>query len=85
LNCQLSDQRELNRGLRKSFNEYEAGQLTLISLKNGEIAGLKQEAADRTLEAERYRGKSVLYLAIIVALLIAVAGYTAFRLRRFFR
>jgi hypothetical protein len=45
LNSQLVQARELNRELQRSFDEYEAGQLTLISLKNGEIADLKQTAA----------------------------------------
>jgi TolA-binding protein len=85
LNSQLSEQRELNRGLQKSFNEYEAGQLTRISLKNGEIAGLKQKLAERTLEAESYKGKAVLRLVIIIALLAGIAGYAAFRVCRFFR
>jgi hypothetical protein len=85
LNGQLSDQRELNRGLQRSYNEYEAGQLTLISLKNGEIADLKQALADRTLDAEKYKGKAALRLAIIIALLAAIAGYAAFRVCRFFR
>jgi hypothetical protein len=85
LNNQLSQAREASRRLELSFNEYEAGQLTLISLKNGEIAGLKQEVSYRTLEAEKYKGKAVLRLAIIITLLAAIAGYTAFRVCRFFR
>ena len=78
LNNQLSAQREQNGKLQQSFNEYEAAQLTLLSSKNGEIAGMK-------LEVEKYKGKAALRLVIIIALLTVVAGYTAFRVCRFFR
>jgi hypothetical protein len=85
LNSQLADQREQTRMLQRSFNEYEAGQLTLISLKNGEIADLKQAAADKALEAESHKGKAVLRLAVIIVLLAAIAGYAVFKVCRFFR
>ena len=85
LNNQLSQAREQNRELQRSFNEYEAGQLTLISLKNGEIAGLKQEKADKTLEAEKYKGIAHSRLIVIIALGAAVVLYTAFKVCRFFR
>jgi hypothetical protein len=85
LNSQLSTARERNRTLQQSFNEYEAESLTAISLKNGEIAGLKKAVAEKTLEAEKYKGKAVLRLVIIISLLAAIAGYTAFKVCRFFR
>jgi hypothetical protein len=85
LNSQLSTARERNRTLQQSFNEYEAESLTAISTRNGEIAGLKQEVADKTLEAEKYKGKALLRLVIIISLLTAIAGYTAFKVCRFFR
>jgi hypothetical protein len=85
LNSQLSTARERNRILEQSFNEYEAESLTAISTKNGEIAGLKQAVADKTLEAEKYKGKALLRLVIIISLLAAIAGYTAFKVCRFFR
>jgi hypothetical protein len=85
LNNQLSAARETNRRLEQSYNESEAEWLTRLSLKHGEIAGLKQAIAERTLEAESYKGKAVLRLVIIIALLAAIAGYTAFRACRFFR
>jgi hypothetical protein len=85
LNSQLSTARERNRMLQRSFNEYETESLTAISTKNGEIADLKQAVADKTLEAEKYKGKALLRLVIIISLLAAMAGYTAFRVCRFFR
>jgi chromosome segregation ATPase len=85
LNTQLAQAREMNRKLEQSYNESEAAWLTLTSLTNGEIADLKQALADRTLEAESYKGKAVLRLVIIIALLVAIARYTAFRVGRFFR
>jgi Tfp pilus assembly protein PilO len=55
LNNQLASQQERNRMLQRSFNEYEAESLTTISMKNGEIADLKQIAADRETEAVKYK------------------------------
>jgi uncharacterized protein YukE len=85
LNNQLSRAREQNRELQKSFNEYAAEQLTLISSKHGEIVDLKQAVADKTLEAETNSGKAALRLVIIISLLTARAGYSAFKVLRFLR
>jgi hypothetical protein len=78
LNRLLLRERERNLKLTQSFNEYEAARLTLISLKNGEIAGLK-------LEAERYKGKARSRLIVIAALGAAWVIFIAFKVRRFFR
>ncbi|MDR1252759.1 MAG: hypothetical protein LBK62_11450 [Treponema sp.] len=85
LNSQLSTAREQNRILEQSFNEYEAGQLTLISLKNGEIADLKQAAADRALEAETYKGIARSRLIIIIGIAGTWIIFIAFKICRFFR
>ncbi|MDR0387247.1 MAG: hypothetical protein LBH57_04350 [Treponema sp.] len=85
LNSQLARAREANRKLEQSYNESEAEWLTRLSLKNGEIAGLKQALADQTLEAESHKGKAALRLVIIIALLTAIAAYIAFKILRFFR
>jgi DNA repair ATPase RecN len=61
LNKQLSEQRETNRKLTKSFSEYEAAQLTLVSSQHGEITKLKQEM-------ETYKRKAAMRLVIIIAL-----------------
>ncbi|MDR0586185.1 MAG: hypothetical protein LBG26_02995 [Treponema sp.] len=66
LSAQLAQAGETNRKLEQSFNEYEAGRLALISSKNGEIAGLKQEVAHKTLEAEKYKGDAAARLFIII-------------------
>jgi hypothetical protein len=56
LNNQLAGQRVTIKSLEESFSKYEADQLILLSSKNGEIAGLEAEKAEKTLEAERYKG-----------------------------
>jgi hypothetical protein len=78
LNRLLLREREKNLKLTQSFNGYEAARLTMISLKNGEIAGLK-------LEAERYKGKARSRLVVIAAPGAAWVIFIAFKARRFFR
>jgi hypothetical protein len=78
LNGQLARAGELNRMLQKLFNEYEAESLTTISMKNGEIAGLKQEVT-------ACRGIARGRLIIIIALGAAWIVFIAFKIRRFFR
>jgi uncharacterized protein YukE len=85
LNRQLARAREDQRRLEQSFNGLEAGWLDRLSSKNGEIAALNRELADRTREAEAYKGKAALRLAAITALAAAIAGYVAFRVLRLFR
>jgi hypothetical protein len=85
LNGQLRNQRERNRILEQSYNESETGWLTLVSLKNGEIAGLKREAADKDLEAAAYKSTGRTRLFIITALGAAWAVYIAFKACRFFK
>jgi hypothetical protein len=85
LNSQLSEARAANRALTESFNQYETEQLTLTSLKNGEIADLKQIVADKTLEAATYKGKATLRLIIIISLGVAIAAYITFKILRFLR
>lgn len=78
LNQQLSTARAQNKTLQQSYEQSETEKLTLLSLKNGEIAGLKQEA-------EHYKSKAALRNVIIISLLGALAGYLAFRVLRFLR
>jgi predicted nuclease with TOPRIM domain len=85
LNGQLRNQREQNRMLQQSFNEYETENLTTISMKNGEIADLKQTTADKTLEAAAYKGISRNRLIIIIALAGSWIVFIAFKVCRFFR
>jgi hypothetical protein len=85
LNDQLAQARELNRGLQRSFNEYETEQLTAISMKNGEIAGLKQTVMEKTLETEKHKGAAQSRLIIIAALAGLWIVFIAFKVRRFFR
>jgi hypothetical protein len=85
LNSLLAFQRERNRMLQKSFNEYEAGSLTAISRKNGEIAALKQEAAGRALEAAAYKGSARSRLIIIIVLAGSWVVFAGFKACRFFK
>jgi hypothetical protein len=78
LNRLLLREREKNLKLTQSFNEYEAARLTVISLKNGEIAGLK-------LEAERYKGQARSRLVVIAAPGAAWVIFIACKVCRFFR
>ena len=78
LNDQFASQRELNRSLRQSFNEYEAESLMTISLKNGEIADLKKEA-------EKHKGASRSRLIVIIALAGSWVVFIAFKMCRFLR
>jgi hypothetical protein len=85
LNEQLAFQQERTRMLQWLFNKYEAENLTTISMKNGEIAGLEQLAAARTLEAAKWKGVAHNRLIVIVALTAAWIILIAFRMRRFFK
>jgi hypothetical protein len=85
LNSKLAAQQEVNRNLITSFNKYEKDRLILISLKNGEIARLKEEKAEATLEAEKYKGVSRSRLFIIIALTGMWIVFIAFKVCRFFR
>jgi predicted RNase H-like nuclease (RuvC/YqgF family) len=85
LNSQLAAQQEQNRELQRSFNEYEAGQLILISSKNGEIADLKQVIAETALEAEARKGIARSRLILIIALAGAWVVFIAFKACRFFK
>ncbi|MDR2607578.1 MAG: hypothetical protein LBC57_04230 [Treponema sp.] len=85
LSNQLSEARKQNRNLEQSFNEYEAENLITISLKNGEIADLKQTVADKTLEAEKHKGVSRGRLYAIIGLAGAWAVFIIFKAGRFFR
>jgi hypothetical protein len=67
LNAQLQIQRELNRRLTQSFNEYEAAQSELVSLKNGKIALLEKELNDQTLVNEKLKGQCKMLWATVIA------------------
>jgi len=85
LNRQLEQARETQRRLEQSFNEYEADRLTLVSSKNGEIAGLKEEIAAEKLAREKYKGQALSRLIIIIAVAVIIVLYIAFKVCRFLR
>jgi hypothetical protein len=85
LNSQLSNQRQITRSLTESFNKYEQDQLTLISLKNGEIVGKDQEIGELKTEVAREKGQKRLYLAILISVGVLVLGYAAIQICRFLR
>ncbi|MDR2096025.1 MAG: hypothetical protein LBP76_10990 [Treponema sp.] len=73
LNAQLRGQRETNRKLALSFNEYEAAQLTLVSSKNGEIAGLKETLGEERLRLQKSRNLNII-LGGILGMAAVLAG-----------
>jgi len=80
LNSQLSQAREQNRKLEISFAELDAERLTQLSLKDGEIADLKQEVAAERLAKTKYKGSSATRMAIIIALAGSIAAYLIIKL-----
>jgi hypothetical protein len=84
LNSQLSEERELYRTLETSFNGYEAAKLTELSLKDGEIAGLKEEKAAERLEKEKYKGSSRLWFFVAIALAVSWAIFGTYKVWRKF-
>jgi hypothetical protein len=85
LNRQLRTAREGQRELEKSFDKYAEGRLTAISLKNGEIAGLRGELADKTREAEKHKGEGKARLIMTIALGGAWVLYIGYRVLRFLK
>jgi chromosome segregation ATPase len=77
-NQQLRQERELNRKLTQSFNEYEADQSRLISRKDTRIV---------QLETENEQKDKVIFrlIAAVSTLALAVVGYIAFRVCRFLK
>jgi hypothetical protein len=85
LNAQLAQVRTQNRKLVTLFNEYAQDQLIQTSLKNGEIADLKQAVAEQTMETEKYKGIAWNRLFIIIALGAAWIIFITFKVLRFFK
>ena len=82
LNSQLSQAREQNRKLEALFSESESEWLTRLSLKNGEIEKLKQEAAQMERIAADEKIKSQRRIFILVLFLIVstvVCGLLLYR------
>jgi hypothetical protein len=69
LNSHLQHQRELNRQLTLSFNEYESAQLALLSSKNGEIAKRDREIAELKLDKKTSKGQRNIAILVAVGLL----------------
>jgi len=85
LNGQLATGRRQFRALEESFNEYESDALNRIASKNGEIADLKQEKAEKELAAEKWKGKATKWIIIAIALIVSWFLFIAFKVCRFFR
>ena len=84
-NAQLAQARIQNRKLATLFNEYAQDWLIQTSLKNGEIADLRQAVAEQTLETEKYKGIAWNRLFIIIALGAAWVIFIVFKILRFFK
>ena len=85
LNNQLAEARAQNRKLETSFNGYAQDQLIKTSLKNGEIADLKEKAATEKQKATKAEGTAALRLVIIIVLAGVIVLYIAYKVLRFFR
>jgi hypothetical protein len=81
LNSQLRNQREMNQKLTLSFNEYEAARLTLLSSKNGEIAGLKESVAAEKLKLQKSRSLNIILGGILILLAVALAVFLYIKIR----
>jgi hypothetical protein len=84
LNNQLSKARAMQLKLTELYEASERERLTAISLKNGEIAELKQVLAAKTLEAETLKGKSAFRMLLIVIFTVVIGGYIASRILKIF-
>jgi hypothetical protein len=85
LNRQLTAAREDQRRLEQSFERYDQGQLTLLSSKNGEIAGLNEQLADQKLETANYKSLATLRLFMAIGPGAAWVVYAAYRVWKKFR
>jgi hypothetical protein len=85
LNNQLSAAREAQRKSEQLYEQSETERLTQLSLKNGEIADLNLELGDQKIETEKYKGKSLARLIIIIALVASWIAFIAFKVCRFLR
>lgn len=81
LNSQLARQRDLNRELTQSFNEYEQEQLTRLSLKNGEIAALREESAAKDLKIQKSRTLNIILGGVLVLVVVVIAAYLYVKIR----
>jgi hypothetical protein len=78
LNQQLRKEREANRKLTLSFNEYETAASRTISQKDMHIGVLEAEN-------EKVTGQRNTMLAIVITAGIVVLGFVVFKVLRFFR
>ncbi|MDR1300922.1 MAG: hypothetical protein LBK43_00420 [Treponema sp.] len=85
LNQHLQEARELQRRLTEFSKQYEAAQLTLLSLKHGEIASLNQEVTAKTQEAATYKKIAGTRLRVSIALGSAWLIFIGFKLCRLFK
>jgi hypothetical protein len=54
-------------------------------MKNGEIAELKEQVTDQTLNAERYKGRFFVLLITTIALGLLVLPWIAYKVLKLFR
>jgi hypothetical protein len=85
LNDQLLAAREAQRKSELLYEQSEAEKLTMLSLKSGEIADLKEGLAAERVQTIQYKGQAAGRLFVIVALAGAWALWVAFKVYRFFR
>lgn len=85
LDQQLAQAREQQRKSEELFNKYEADWLMTLSLKNGEIATLESEKADKTTQAEKYKGQARSRLIMVIVLVGVWIVFIGIKICRKFR
>lgn len=78
LNIQLAQERETSRKLSEKFNEYDQSSLALLSEKETEISGLREDKKKLT-------GQRNTLLAIVITAVLAAIVFIAVKVLRFFK
>jgi hypothetical protein len=81
LRRQLSQAREDQRRSERSFNESEAARLTALSLKNGEIASLKESLAGERLKLQKARSLNLILGGVLGLLAVLAAVFLYVKIR----
>jgi type VI protein secretion system component VasF len=71
--------------LTLSFNEYEAEQSRLSSLKDTQIAELRADIAELKVDNKAVAGQRNVAVVAVAALALVVVGYIGFKVLRFLK
>jgi hypothetical protein len=85
LNAQLSQAREAQKKSQQLFEQSEAEKLIQLSLKNGEIANLKEKNGTLETSLAKSKGQTVFHRAVNIFLGAIIVGYIAIKVLRFLK